>query len=122
MTLPEFVLFLLSILTSAAGQFFLKSGALKLGQIETSNALDHVLGFIKTPEIIAGLASYGLGAVAYILLLKTARLSVGGSAIAVNYVVSFLIGRFLFGDPIPMTRYVGFSLITCGIIFVIWKK
>ena len=122
MTPPEFVLFLVSILMSVAGQFFLKAGALKLGQANSSNLLSHVLGIVTTPELLAGLTCYGLGAVTYILLLTRVNLSVAGPAASLVYVFSVLGGYFLFKESIPMSRLAGLSLIIAGVLLVIWKK
>ena len=122
MTPPELALFLVSILMSVAGQFFLKAGALKLGQANSSNLLSHVLGIVTTPELLAGLTCYGLGAVTYILLLTRVNLSVAGPAASLVYVFSVLGGYFLFKESIPMSRLAGLSLIIAGVLLVIWKK
>ncbi len=68
MSPPELGLLLISILTSVAGQFWLKAGALKLGKVNAGNLVSHVFGIVTMPELLAGLACYGLGACAYILL------------------------------------------------------
>ena len=122
MTLPEFGLFLISIVMSVAGQFFLKSGATKLGQVNASNLVSHVLGIVTTPELVAGLTCYALGAITYILLLTRVDLSVAGPAASLVYVFSVIVGYFVFKETLPINRYVGLSLIICGVILVIWKK
>jgi hypothetical protein len=52
----------MSVLASVGGQFFLKLGAIKLGKVGFINALDQILSIITIPELIGGLAFYGLGA------------------------------------------------------------
>ncbi|OKH25331.1 EamA family transporter [Chroogloeocystis siderophila] len=122
MTLPEFGLFLISILASVAGQWLLKAGALKLGRVDASNFVSHVLGMITIPELLAGLTCYALGAIVYILVLTRVKLSVAGPAVALVYVFSLLIGYFIFREAIPTSRLVGLGLIICGVILVIWKS
>ncbi|NET39028.1 MAG: EamA family transporter [Cyanothece sp. SIO1E1] len=112
----------MSVLTSAAGQFFLKTGALKLGRVSATNVVTHVLSIITTPELLAGLACYGLGALAYILLLTRVNLSVAGPSVALVYVFSVLLGFFIFRESIPPTRLAGLSLIVGGVILVIWQR
>jgi drug/metabolite transporter (DMT)-like permease len=112
----------MSILTSVAGQFFLKTGALKLGKVNSSNVVGHILGIIATPELIAGLACYGLGAIAYILLLTRVNLSVAGPSVALVYVFSVMLGYFLFREVIPVSRLIGLGLIICGVLLVVWQK
>lgn len=121
MTLPELGLFLISIVASVTGQWLLKAGALKLGKVNAGNLIGHVLGIVTTPELLAGLACYGVGAIAYILLLTRVKLSVAGPAVALGYVFSMLLGYFIFKEPVPLSRVVGLGLIVSGVVLVIWK-
>jgi drug/metabolite transporter (DMT)-like permease len=121
-SLQEFSLLLISVLASVTGQFFLKLGALKLGKVNLANALNLVLGIITTPELLTGLAFYGIGAVAYILLLTRVSLSVAGPSASLVYVFSVLLGYFIFKESIPSIRLLGLSLIVGGVILVVWQK
>ena len=107
---------------SVAGQWLLKAGALKLGKVSAGNWLSHVLGILTTPELLGGLACYGLGAIAYILLLTRVKLSIAGPAAALIYVFSVILGYFVFRESIPFSRVVGLGLIICGVMLVIWKN
>lgn len=122
MTLPEFGLFLVSIISSVAGQFFLKAGASKLGRVDASNFFNHILGIILIPELLVGLTCYALGAIAYILVLTRVKLSIAGPSVALVYVFSLLMGYFIFNEAIPVSRAIGLGLIVCGVILVIWKN
>ena len=122
MTLQEFGLLLISVLTAIAGQFFLKSGALRLGRVTGSNVLSHVLSIVTTPELLIGLTLYALSAVLYILLLTRVNLSVVGPAVSIGYVFSVLMGYFFFNESIPPHRFVGLAFIVCGVIVLVWKK
>ena len=121
-TPQEFGLLLVSIVASALGQFFLKVGALKLGKATASNLVNHVLSIVITPELLGGLVCYGLGAIAYILLLTRVKLSVVGPSAALIYVFSVLLGHFAFQESIPGSRVVGLGLIICGVVLVIWQR
>ncbi|MGK7873101.1 MAG: EamA family transporter [Xenococcaceae cyanobacterium] len=118
----EFGLLLISIFSSVLGQFFLKAGALKLGRVNTSNLVNHVLSIVTTPALLAGLVCYGLGAIAYILLLTRVKLSIAAPSAALIYVFSLLVGYFIFKEPIPVHRLVGLSLIVCGVVLVVWQR
>lgn len=121
MTLQEFCLLLVSVLTSALGQLFLKLGATKLGKVTAGNAVSHILNIILTPELLIGLGCYGLGAIAYILLLTRVNLSVAGPSASVIYVFSVLMGYFIFKETIPFYRAFGLGFIVCGVLLVVWK-
>lgn len=122
MTLQEFFLLLMSILASVAGQFFLKSGALRLGKVNAENLVSHILSIITVPELLIGLACYALGAVAYILILTRVNLSIVGPAIALSYVFSVVLGYFIFREAIPIARVVGLGFIVFGVVLVVWQK
>lgn len=122
MTLQELGLLFLSIVTGVTGQFFLKTGALKLGKVNAGNAIAHVFSIATTPELVVGLMFYALGAIAYILLLTRVKLSVVGPSIALSYVFSVLLGYFLFKESIPFERILGLGFIVCGVILVVWQK
>ncbi|MBV6623522.1 MAG: EamA family transporter [Rivularia sp. (in: Bacteria)] len=122
MTPQEFSLLLMSVISSVAGQFFLKAGALKLGKVNAGNAISHIFNMIVTPEVVIGLACYGLGAIAYILLLTRVSLSVAGPSVSLVYVFSTLLGYFIFRETIPATRLVGLSFIIAGVVLVVWQK
>ncbi|MEM6399660.1 MAG: EamA family transporter [Cyanobacteria bacterium P01_D01_bin.116] len=122
MSWQEFCLLLLSVSASVTGQLFLKIGAGKLGRVDATNALQQILGIVTTPQLLIGLASYGIGAVVYILLLTRVNLSVAGPSASLVYVFSVLLGYFIFKESIPFMRLVGLSLIVCGVILVIWEK
>jgi drug/metabolite transporter (DMT)-like permease len=122
MSWQEFCLLLLSVSASVTGQLFLKIGAGKLGRVDATNALQQILGIITTPQLLIGLACYGVGAVVYILLLTRVNLSVAGPSASLVYVFSVLLGYFIFKESIPLMRLAGLSLIVCGVILVVWQK
>lgn len=122
MTRREVILLLVSVLASVTGQFFLKIGALKLGKFNIASAFQQILSILTTPELLLGLMCYGLGAIAYILLLTRVKLSVAGPAASLVYVFSVGLGYFFFQESIPFIRVVGLALIVAGVILVVWKK
>jgi multidrug transporter EmrE-like cation transporter len=121
-TLPEFGLFLISILASVLGQWLLKSGALKLGKVNASNMLSHLVGILGTPELLIGLACYGMGAFFYILVLTRVNLSVAGPAASLTYVFSILLGYFVFRESIPLNQIIALGLIVAGVVILVWRK
>lgn len=104
------------------GQFFLKLGALKLGKVNSANALSNIISIATTPELLTGLTCDALGAIAYILLLTKVNLSVAAPSISLVYVFSVLLGYFIFREAISLSRLVGLSFIVGGVILVLWQK
>lgn len=118
----ELLLLLISVLSSVSGQLLLKLGAGKLGQVNISNPSKQIIGIITTPELILGLGFYGVGAIAYILLLTRVKLSVAGPAASLVYVFSVLFGHFIFKETVPWLQLVGLGLIVSGVILVVSQK
>ena len=122
MTLKEFGLLIISILASGVGQLFLKMGALKLGKVTASNSVNHIFSILTTPELLAGLSLYGVGAISYILLLTRVKLSVAAPSASLIYIISVLAGYFVFKESIPTYRLFGLSFIVFGVILVVGKQ
>jgi drug/metabolite transporter (DMT)-like permease len=122
MSLKEFGLLVISIIASGVGQLFLKMGALKLGRVTAGNSVNHVFSILTTPELLAGLSFYGVGAISYILLLTRVKLSVAAPSASLIYVFSVLAGYFVFKESIPIYRLFGLSLIILGVILVVGKQ
>ena len=122
MAWTSFMLLLASVLTNVIGQFFLKTGALKLAQVDSSGLMNRILDSILIPELLLGLSSYGCGAIAYILLLSKVPLSIAGPSISLVYVCSVLMGSIFFNETIPVSRIIGLGLIVCGVVLVMVQK
>ena len=122
MSTQEFILLLFSTFISVAGQFLLKIGALKLGKVNQENFISHILNMITIPELLLGISCYGIGAIAYILLLTRVNLSIAAPAVSVGYILSVLIGYFILKEPLSSTRLFGLGFIVLGVILIVWKK
>ena len=122
MAFNELIFLLISILASVSGQLFLKLGALQLAKTTSNSIFDRILNIAFTPELILGLACYGLGAIFYILVLTRVNLSVASPSASLIYVFSVLLGYFFFKEDIPLSRAIGLGLIVCGVILVLWER
>lgn len=106
---------------AAGGQLLLKLGALKIESVVAPTLVGRIVGAILIPELIAGLAFYGIGAIAYILLLSRVKLSVAAPGSASIYILSVFIGIFVFKEPVSLLRMFGIFLIACGVVLVVSK-
>lgn len=109
---------MVSVIASSFGQLFLKLGALQLGEVTGANALDQILSIATTPALLAGLTSYGLGAITYILLLTRVDLSIAAPSASLIYFASVIIGVVVFKEHISLGRLVGLGLIMSGVVLV----
>jgi drug/metabolite transporter (DMT)-like permease len=84
--------------------------------------LNHVIGIISIPELLVGLACYGIGAIAYILLLTRVNLSIAAPAISVSYIFSVLLGHFWFRESVALPQLIGVAAISVGVILVVSQR
>ena len=121
----NFSLLLAASASSVIGQFFLKSGAEKFGKVEftsLNNLVMTVLNILFIPQVMAGITAYAIGLFAYIFALSRMPISIVSPSIAMSYVFAVLMGRFIFGEVVPVTRYIGMGMIVCGVIFIMKDK
>ncbi len=102
----SWVLLLAAIVTSMGGQVLLKSG---------SRAESIFAQFFDWHTII-GLGLYGGAAMLYIVALRRIPLSVAMPTTAMSYVVSALVGHFVFGEAFGPMHIGGLGLIFCGVL------
>lgn len=114
-------LILASVLVGVLGQLFLKAGVAKLGAIgaETLANLPQFVGTVVTnPQIILGLAFYGLGAAMWIVVLSRVDLSVAYPMLGLGYVFVLLTSWLVFGEAVTPLRWLGALMIVVGVVLV----
>lgn len=118
----EFFLLLISVISGASGQLFLKSGALKLNDLSHLQFWSKILAMITIPELIIGLFFYGSAAITYILLLSTVELGVAAPTASLIYVFSIILGALFFRESITFTRLCGVFFIFLGVTIIASRK
>ncbi|MBE9031193.1 EamA family transporter [filamentous cyanobacterium LEGE 11480] len=118
MSFASILLLLASVSASVGGQFFLKQGALQLGEIDSSNVGMAIVGMLSKWQIWVGLTCYGLGVITYILLLNKVNLSVASPLLATSYIFAVLLGVFFFKESVSIAQYIGIGMIFCGAILL----
>ena len=67
---------------------------------------------------VLGFLLYGLGAVLMILAYRYGSISVLQPVLSSNYVLSILIGHFILGEDISITKVAGIFVIIFGIVMI----
>lgn len=104
--------FVIMICLTVTANLLLKSGATAPGT--SSNNLLSLLNW----RVIAGLASFALGAVIYVLILTKLPLNVAQSFAALQFVAVIFASWLILGEPIGGLRWAGIALIGAGILLV----
>jgi drug/metabolite transporter (DMT)-like permease len=112
-------LILLSVASGVAGQTCLKIGLTQAGGNAESDTLFSIIGIIvRSPLVLAGLALYALGAIAWIAVLRRMDLSYAYPFLALNFVLIALVGQVVLGETLPWIRWVGIGAICVGILLI----
>ena len=118
--IPVLWLIALSIVMGVGGQLAIKLGVSHAGGGLPSGAgLAGLLAFIvRSPAILGGLLLYGIGALAWVVVLSRLDLSLAYPFLALNFVFVVAVSRFVLGEPVPWLRWVGVGVICVGILVV----
>lgn len=119
MTRNTLLLLLASIICGVGGQFLLKAGATALGPVSSENVGQKLMHMTVQPLLWAGLGLYGIAAIGYIMVLSRAKLSVAAPVVSMSYVFTVLGGNLIFGEAIPLIRWLGVAFIIAGVIMVV---
>jgi multidrug transporter EmrE-like cation transporter len=112
-------LILISSASGVAGQMFLKFGLDRAGGDSASDTLFSLIGLIlRTPMVLAGLALYAVGAVAWIAVLRRMDLSYAYPFLALNFVLIALVSQFILGESVPLVRWLGIGAICVGLLLI----
>jgi drug/metabolite transporter (DMT)-like permease len=113
-------LILSGVLLNALAQLFLKKGMTALGHFafsitETAPAL---MRAAFNPFILAGLLSYMVSVVIWMLVLSRADVSFAYPFLSVGYIVTAVAAYLLFGESLSAVRVAGIALICLGVILI----
>lgn len=112
-------LILLSVASGVTGQTLLKLGVEQPGGEAIEQGLVGLVRTILTqPLVLGGLFFYGLGALAWISVLRQMDLSAAYPFLALNFVLIALVSRFFLGEEVPLMRWAGILVIVGGILLV----
>ena len=119
-----FFLLLMSICLSSVAQIFLKTG---LSQPTVTLALDEG-GYIKIGHAIflniwvaTGLALYFSAAIVWIFGLVKVEVSMAYPFVGLGFIVTMILGKYIMGDTITVTRVAGCLMISVGVVLVSLK-
>jgi drug/metabolite transporter (DMT)-like permease len=107
--LPYYAALAVSVLVGVGGQFLLKTGSARTGDV--------VAQFLD-PFTILGLVSYGVGAFFYIAAIKKIPISLAFPSVSLSYVLVACIAHYAWGEPLGLPQIGGIALIAGGILLL----
>lgn len=120
MQASTFGLILLSVTMSAVAQACFKFGmsAAASRPPATDNALAALVMTLASPGVLGGLALYGLGTLLWLQVLSRTDLSQAYPFVGIGFVITALLGVFLFGEAVTALRAAGIALVIVGIYLI----
>jgi multidrug transporter EmrE-like cation transporter len=121
MSLPILGLILFSISLSAIAQVLFKFGmssqAVKQA-LASGSPVQAALAVFLSAGVLGGLALYGVGTVLWLGVLSRTEVSQAYPFVGLGFVLTALIGYFLFGDALGPLRIGGIVLVIAGIFLI----
>ncbi|MCW0235160.1 MAG: EamA family transporter [Ferrovibrio sp.] len=97
-----------SILLGLAGQLMLKAGA----------SGETLLQQLLAPQSIIGLMLYGTAAFSYMYALRRIPVSIAFPSVSLSYVLVALLGFWLYGEALTMSKLAGIALVCAGVFLI----
>jgi drug/metabolite transporter (DMT)-like permease len=113
---PKVLLFF-AIFAAAAGQLLMKTGLNQLGALNEIN-FSVFFRMIFNPFVFAGIASYGIGFVAYLFALTKLDQSFAYPMFALGYVLVPVFNWVVMHEPFSILRLVGIFLVLGGVTLI----
>ncbi len=113
-------LILLGVLLNAAAQLLLKEGMRRIGHFAFawSNVIPVGMQIAFSPFVLAGLFSYVVSVVVWILVLSRVQVSFAYPMLSIGYIVTAVAGYYLFHESLSPARMAGILLIVGGVFLV----
>jgi glycosyltransferase involved in cell wall biosynthesis/multidrug transporter EmrE-like cation transporter len=116
-------LILVSVLLAALAQLTLKHAMNQVSEhgmspLSLSRPGTTVARIASQPLVWVGLATFGLSAAIWLVVLSRASLSFAYPFAALTYVMILLFDRFVLHDQVPLLRWSGVALIVGGILLI----
>ncbi len=121
MSLSSILMILVSVALSAGSQIILKyamTAPAMRRALDSGNVLEIACTVALSPQVILGLAAFGLSAVVWLFVLSRIALSSAYPFVALGILVTVTAGAMLFGEPLTAAKFAGVALILSGVVLV----
>lgn len=121
MSIKTAALAVLSVLLATGGQLLLRAGMEKVGYIgapQISRPFKLLTTVATNLQVLIGLSLFVASAVAWLIVLSRASLSVAYPFAGMTYVFTALFSKFVLHEKVTSLRWFGILLVLTGIVMV----
>ena len=111
---------LTSVALSTAAQLLMKSG-MSLPAVRSAMSggpTQTLMTIFTTPQVIAGLAAYGIGAILWLLCLSRIPLVMAYPLVSLAIVGVVISSVFLLGETVTVSGMIGSLLVVAGVVLI----
>lgn len=111
---------LFSVALSASAQFLMKVG-MTLPNVKNAlsgNAGAAALAIATTPQVLAGLAAYGIGALLWLICLSRIPLMMAYPLVSLAIVAVIALSVLFLGESMSPMRFLGSALVVAGVALI----
>jgi multidrug transporter EmrE-like cation transporter len=112
----KYIWLLASVLLGVIGQLLMKWGLVNPKPLWSQGP--GVFKMVSSWPVLAGLFSYALSSLFWLLTLKQMSISVAYPMVSLGYVLVVLAGYYLFNESISSMKWIGIACIMVGVFFV----
>ena len=115
-----YFLILLGVLLNAGAQLLLKAGTNQIGHFDFSfaNVLPIASKIIVNPPILAGLFTYAVSVLVWLLVLSRVPVSFAYPLLSTGFIVNAVAAYYFFGEDLSLIRITGIFIIILGVYLV----
>ncbi|MDR3113907.1 MAG: EamA family transporter [Treponema sp.] len=118
--MKNILLILASVSLNAGAQILMRTGMLKIGEIDVSApALFKALpGMVSNGFLWLSLLCYGISIVSWMVVLSRVEVSFAYPFLSIGYIVSTAAGYLLLGESVTPVRIAGIAVICIGVLLI----
>lgn len=117
--LKSAIMLLVSISLGVAGQFFMKLGVTRVGDLQSLISISlwrFTSAILASPLILLGFLAYGISTAFWLLVLSRVELSLAYPMLSLGYIGILLVSALFLGEKVTALRWLGTILIVAGVI------
>ncbi len=112
---------IIATLLGGIGQALIKYGVTNT-HTDSGGMVQLAIRLMLSPGVLAGLCSYAVSSVFYVMVVRSKGLSFAYPFVAANQVIVFLLAWLLFREAIPPLRVVGLLVVCLGVTLIALSK
>jgi multidrug transporter EmrE-like cation transporter len=113
-----YLLVLLGMVLNVGAQVALKYATQGSTTLSLSGVMAEPARFLLNAWFLAGLVLYAVSVLNWLIVLGRMELSVAYPLMSLGYILTLLIGAWLFHEPVTVVRVVGVLVIILGVVLI----